>query len=94
MQVYTNRDSHWGTLDGSTVSRGLGMSGTVGIDYLWPTVAVSHMQAHTYMRTHSSRTLISLQLSPAAHSICLGFEETVFKRLCRSPQALNNHIAK
>ncbi len=46
MQVYTNLDTHWGTLDGGTVSRGLGMSGTAGIDHLWLTVAVSHKQ-HT-----------------------------------------------
>lgn len=44
--VYANLDSRWGALDGSAVSRGLGMSGTAGIDYLWPTVAVSHTQSH------------------------------------------------
>lgn len=47
---------------------------------------------HTGSHTHTQRlaTLISLQLSPAAHSICLGLERTVFKWLYSSPQALNN----
>lgn len=45
--VHTHLDTSWGTLDGGTVSRGLGISVTAGIDYLWPIVAVSYKQAHT-----------------------------------------------
>lgn len=56
MQVYTNLDTHWGSLDGGTVSRGLGMSGTAGVDHLWLTVAVSHTHAHKNTHTNVSHS--------------------------------------
>lgn len=53
MQVYKNLDAHCGTLDGCTVSRGFGMSGTAGTDHLWLAVAVAHKETrHTHTQTH------------------------------------------
>ncbi len=45
--------------------------------------------AHT-----TSRTLISLQLSPAAHSTRFGLEGAVFRWPYRPPQSLNSHTWK
>lgn len=88
MQVYTNLDTHWGTLDGGSVQR---------VRHEWHSGhrlslahsgCILHTGTHTCVHT-TSCTLISLQLSPAAHTICLGLEEAALKWLYSSSQALN-----